>query len=153
MSSIKALDMFHLLYVSNCDRYLNPKVVAGILERSRSNNAKLGITGMLLHLDGAFLQVLEGDKQRVLDLYTKIITDPRHWKASILLMREAPAIFTDWSMGFHRLTQAEADEYGAFSISKAALSGKLDPSQGREVMALLTTFYKIQTNDEIPQAS
>ncbi|MFO1249048.1 MAG: BLUF domain-containing protein [Alphaproteobacteria bacterium] len=38
-------------------------------KRSRANNALLGITGLLLHIDGGFLQMLEGEERSVRELY------------------------------------------------------------------------------------
>lgn len=54
--------MFRLLYVSNCERFMDQKIVDDILQVSRANNTTLDVTGMLLHLDGSFLQVLEGER-------------------------------------------------------------------------------------------
>lgn len=144
--------MFRLLYVSNTDRYTNPRDIAEILRVSRINNAKLGVTGILLHLDGSFMQVLEGGKETVLTLYSKIRENSRHWNVQILLTREGPAVFNDWSMGFHRLTGRDAESQGAFAITKAALDRKLNPAQGLEVMTLLQTFYKVQTSVDLSKA-
>jgi Sensors of blue-light using FAD len=49
-----------------------------LLRKSRDNNAALGITGMLLYKDGNFMQVLEGDEERVRALATKVSQDRRH---------------------------------------------------------------------------
>ena len=40
-----------------------------IVEKARIKNAKLGITGILLTVDDCFMQVLEGDKDTVMELY------------------------------------------------------------------------------------
>lgn len=142
--------MFRLLYVSNCDRFIEPKIVEDILRVSRTNNAALGITGMLLHLDGAFFQVLEGSKEQVLQVYSRILSDCRHWNAHVLLMRNEDPLFKEWSMGFYRLEADAANKIGAFAISRAAVEGRLNASRGVEVMTLLNTFYKIQARSELP---
>ncbi len=38
----------------------NPRELAVLLQQSQSTNERLGLTGMLLHADGRFFQVLEG---------------------------------------------------------------------------------------------
>lgn len=60
---------------------------------------------MLLHHSGSFLQVLEGEKEKVEALYDKIERDPRHGATLILVKETGPRAFGDWSMGF-----AELDE-------------------------------------------
>ena len=39
---------------------------------------------MLLYLDGQFLQVLDGEKHSVENLYQRIIVDPRHDSLRVL---------------------------------------------------------------------
>lgn len=140
--------MIRLLYVSNTSQYLEQGVIDGILAASRANNEKLGVTGILLHLDGAFMQVLEGEKNKIISLYEKICQDPRHWNTHVLVIREGEPVFKDWSMGFHRLDESRSDE-NTFAITKAALKRKIDPSTGPELLTLLKTFYKVQTNQEM----
>ena len=38
----------------------------------------MGITGLLLFIDGGFLQMLEGEERAVRELYTRIAADRRH---------------------------------------------------------------------------
>ena len=44
--------MRQLLYVSNPSGELGPSALDNILTAARANNALLGITGLLLHIDG-----------------------------------------------------------------------------------------------------
>jgi hypothetical protein len=71
--------MIRLLYISTSR--LAPdsqeKQLREILDASKRNNADLGITGMLVHGGGMFLQVLEGPDNNVLRIYSKILDDPR----------------------------------------------------------------------------
>ncbi|MCK7501422.1 MAG: BLUF domain-containing protein [Comamonadaceae bacterium] len=50
----------HCIYASAAAQPLDAAVPARMLEASRANNRRLGITGMLLYADGSFFQVLEG---------------------------------------------------------------------------------------------
>src|ERR1041385_1200188 len=97
------LGMRQLLYVSNTAPEISLGELDNVLTSSRRNNALLGITGLLLFIDGGFLQVLEGEERAVRELYTHISSDPRHWNPKLMLDREVPArAFPNWSMGFER---------------------------------------------------
>jgi hypothetical protein len=139
--------MRQLLYVSNCSRDITLTELNNILELSRSNNQARGITGLLLYIDGGFLQVLEGEEQAVHGVFTRIRADSRHWGARLMLDREAPRAFGDWSMGFEHLTGDDPETAGMFGVTREAIAGKLSPTAGRVVMVMLETFYRVQTND------
>jgi uncharacterized Fe-S cluster-containing radical SAM superfamily protein len=52
-SALRGYSMvFQLLHVSGATRAMSAEQIREILEVSRRNNAKLGVTGMLLHADG-----------------------------------------------------------------------------------------------------
>ena len=53
--------MRQLLYVSDTAPSLPDGTLDAILTASRTHNAPAGITGLLLHIEGGFLQVLEGE--------------------------------------------------------------------------------------------
>lgn len=141
--------MIRLLYVSSTDRNLENGTVENILSTSRENNAKLGITGILLHIDGGFMQVLEGEKLSVERLYSRIETDRRHWDTQVLLTRNEPPVFKEWSMGFKSISPL-GETAGAFTITKAAIEGKLRAEATPELMTLLKTFYRVSCNDDMP---
>ena len=82
--------MCQLLYVSNALPDLAPLALDRILSASRANNAVRGITGLLLHIDGGFLQILEGEDGAVRDLHARIAADPRHRDVRILLDARSP---------------------------------------------------------------
>jgi hypothetical protein len=135
-----------LLYVSNCRRDLPDTDVAQILDVSRKNNARDGVTGVLLHLDGAFLQVLEGDEDAVAKAVDRIRRDPRHSNITVLLDRAAPRAFSEWSMGLLQATP-EALGKGGFELTRRAVQGKLLPGAAVEVVTLLHTFYRVNAGN------
>ena len=77
--------MRQLLYVSSTPRNITPATLDRILAASRANNALLGITGLLIYIDGGFLQILEGEERVVRELYMRISTDrglpPLKWSS------------------------------------------------------------------------
>lgn len=88
----------YLLYtsISNIDSYEElDKILIAAVKFNKSKN----ITGVLLFDDTYFLQILEGKKQDIDELYTKITKDPRHHGIHIKLTGELQTRnFPDWSM-------------------------------------------------------
>jgi hypothetical protein len=134
--------MRQLLYASNTHRDVSDKVLEDILAASRRNNGAAGITGVLLYLEGGFMQVLEGETDVVSKTYARICADKRHWNTMVMLDRDAPRAFGEWSMGFER-PSVLAQEDGLFALTKNAIAGKLKLDAPAEIMALLKTFYRI----------
>lgn len=134
--------MRQLLYVSSTSLETSNQVLEDILASSRKNNSRDGITGVLLHIQGGFMQILEGDAPAVTHTYERICKDKRHWKTFILLDRNAPRSFSDWSMGFARVAK-ENDPACIFELTEDALKGRLRPEAPTEIVTLLQTFYRI----------
>jgi len=132
--------MRQLLYASNTSRDVSDLLLNDILAASRRNNGASGITGILLYVAGGFMQVLEGDAQAVDVTFARICADKRHWNTMVLLDREAPRAFGEWSMGFERPTR---DQVGIFVLTQDAIAGKLTPGAPAEIPALLRTFYRV----------
>ena len=57
------------LYASRPAAGLRPADLHQILNQSRKNNPPLGITGLLCVSENLFIQVLEGGRDEVCDLY------------------------------------------------------------------------------------
>lgn len=70
-----------------------------IFTSSVRNNRRDKITGCLAHPDGKFVQVLEGDAQKLDELMTRIRADKRH--KDIIVLNEWPIkqrLFPSWAM-------------------------------------------------------
>ena len=140
--------MRQLLYVSNTAPEISLGELDNVLISSRRNNALLGITGLLLFIDGGFLQILEGEERAVRELYTHISSDPRHWNPRLMLDREIPGrAFPDWSMGFERPCMDDPETAGMFGVAREAIHGRLSPATGKIVAMMLQTFYAVQHSD------
>ncbi|MBK4730696.1 BLUF domain-containing protein [Oxynema sp. CENA135] len=92
--------MKRLTYISKFSRPLSPKEVEEIGQVSRRNNQRDGITGVLLCSGGIFFQILEGEAEKIDNLYKKILKDDRH--TDILCLKSElnvrTRMFPDWSM-------------------------------------------------------
>lgn len=95
--------LYRLLYVSK------PTVAAGhertaqiadILREARTNNARNGLTGALVHSDNWFGQVLEGPQSALDRIFQTIQDDPRHRAVRVMeLARIEHRVFEQWAMG------------------------------------------------------
>jgi len=142
--------MHQLLYVSSTPRDIAPATIDDILTVSRANNARLGVTGLLIYIDGGFLQILEGDERSLRELYMRICTDRRHSETRLLLDREVAArAFSGWSMGFERPSLDDPESAGMFGVTREAILGRLSPQAGRVIAVMLETFYRVQRSDDL----
>lgn len=108
--------MFHLLYVSAASEPFGKAQLLELLEKSRANNARLGVTGMLLYKDGDFMQLLEGEEATVRALFDRISRDPRHQHSFIVLEEEVgERLFGEWAMGFRSLDDDDVRAIPGFS--------------------------------------
>lgn len=90
-----------LIYISTAVDDLSYTDIREILEVSRRNNARDNITGVLIYREGYFLQILEGDKNRIHQLVETIKEDDRNYKLRVLIEGEIEnRLFDTWSMAF-----------------------------------------------------
>ncbi len=80
----------------------NPNtVIRDILRAAQRNNTPIGVTGMLMYEDGVFIQLLEGPREAVTQIFLQLANDPRHTKLAI---DECAAItersFDGFSLGY-----------------------------------------------------
>jgi hypothetical protein len=134
--------MFFIVYVSSAVTPFSRHELDNLLTKSRDNNVKLGITGMLLYKDGNFMQLLEGEEPVVLKLFAAIGRDPRHCGTTILIQGAlAERQFSDWSMGFCDLNAADAVSAPGYSeFRNTPLTGNefaSDPERCQKLLRLL----------------
>lgn len=127
--------LVRLLYASRATTPLLPAVVDSIMEQSRKNNACRGVTGMLCFSEDIFLQVLEGGRDAVCDLFGTIMRDSRNKDVRLLTYEEiAERRFGGWTMG-----QVNIAKVNPSLLLKYSETAALDPFNcpGQVSMALL----------------
>jgi Sensors of blue-light using FAD len=123
------------LYASRAAVPLVAPVVDSILEQSRKNNPRQGITGMLCFFDDIFVQVLEGGRDEVCELFNAIVRDDRHLNVRILTYEEiTERRFGNWTMG--QVNIAKINPALLLKYSEKALLNPFSCS-GHATMALL----------------
>lgn len=69
---------YAISYVSSADPDLPEKDVKYLLKKATEYNNSQNITGLLLYSESNFFQLLEGEKDKIVKLYSQIEKDPRH---------------------------------------------------------------------------
>jgi predicted dinucleotide-binding enzyme len=118
---------YRLVYFSE-NRLPSSEIAQGlnsILEKSRSNNVMVGVTGALMFSVGYFVQVLEGPQAAVEATFERIQQDARH--GDVQLVEFAPVAqrtFDNWSMAYAGRPEEASDE-----VADLAASSGFDPSR------------------------
>jgi len=99
------MKVFQLTYRSKAIEDITPNSIYEIVKVAKEFNASVDITGCLVFDNGYFIQILEGKKEQVEELYFKIKKDKRHTFANVLSKGIAPKrIFETWDMAYMNLT-------------------------------------------------
>lgn len=108
--------LYHLGYVSTQTRPLSGDDLVTLLRQARARNQANGVTGLLLHREDSFFQVLEGKQEQVMQIFSSIERDPRHHRVEVLFQGPtATREFDDWRMGFIELDGIDVDRLPGFS--------------------------------------
>ncbi len=123
------------LYASRAVR-AGENLLSAILEQSRRNNQKTGITGLLIHTDGFFVQALEGGRAEVSALLARLMRDDRHTDVTLLSFAEiAERAYSSWTMG-----QTDVSSINPAALLKYSPHASLDPFSMTGSAAALLLF-------------
>ena len=129
--------LVRLLYSSRVVGGIDDALIESVLECSQANNLDHGITGVLCvdHQSGFFLQVLEGARSSVNQLYANIMRDSRHQDVFLLLFDEIEEReFSGWRMG-----SVDLNKVNLSTILRFSETARLDPPSmtGASALALM----------------
>jgi hypothetical protein len=108
--------LYHLGYSSTLSSPLVASELIGLLQSARKRNQELDVTGLLLHREDSFFQIIEGSRENVLAVFDRICSDQRHERITVLF--EGPTVvreFSDWRMGFVELDNVDVRLLPGFS--------------------------------------
>ena len=92
---------FQLIYSSAATERMPKSKLYKILLSSRSRNVSQDITGLLVFVNGVFLQILEGERDVVSALMQKISGDPRHSNVKVFQEKAVEQrTFSSWRMAY-----------------------------------------------------
>ncbi|MEJ7557070.1 MAG: BLUF domain-containing protein [Pedobacter sp.] len=142
--------LYTILYISNAERAFNNTELQELVSESRTWNSLHGITGFLAYVEGVldgetrcqFIQVIEGKKSDMEDVFTIIEQDPRH--QDICVIKEGyinKRKFESWNMGFERLhliSNPKLELFFSMNLSVLSEDGDLD---NNVLIDFMKTFY------------
>lgn len=135
--------MRRIVYLSTATHLMSDRELMEVLRVSRDNNARDGVTGVLVYQGGNFIQVLEGDTAAVDTVYARVMKDPRHHSVLHMLDGEASErLFPDWSMAFRpaaSLSDQLKQEIADF-ITRAPQEAS--SPDGRRALRLISNFVQ-----------
>ncbi len=135
-----------IVYLSTPTIHFSDEDLANLLVKSRDNNMKRNVSGMLLFLNDLFIQVLEGEDEEVDDLYNHIARDSRHHKLTKVYDQPIEErLFDVWSMAFDQMSSDELMEAGYFTLNefKEITDGVMDYESIRILRSILDRNQKV----------
>jgi Sensors of blue-light using FAD len=130
--------LVHCIYASRASPSFEEHTIPSLLETARRNNAGRGITGVLLHVEGNFFQVLEGEEAAVTETFGRIRDDNRHSRVTQIIREPIfERAFTDWTMGFANVNLAEVKSRIGENdfFTGATCLEQLSPGRARKLLA------------------
>ena len=120
-------------YISRSAGPQTSVVTGSILKTAVGFNRIHQITGVLCQGDGFFLQVLEGERGIVNQLYARIVRDSRHKEVELVKFEEiSQRKYSQWSMALIDLSDTDPmvvmqhPEFDPYSTSSATLEQQID---------------------------
>ncbi|RAJ17022.1 BLUF domain-containing protein [Olleya aquimaris] len=132
--------MYQLNYHSKSVLELVQEDLENILATSNFINNSRNITGCLIFHNKRFVQILEGKKKDVLEVYDKIKADNRHHNVTLLWENNVDKrYFPEWNMAFHK---PENENLKQHTNNLMLLSSLSDTSTG-SLLSFWATVRKI----------
>lgn len=132
--------MICIAYLSSAPAPPTNVDLEAILASSQRNNAAHGVTGMLCHYDGSYLQFLEGEAEDVDAVFGVIAKDPRHQGVIRLYRREvAERLFGEWSMALVR-PNAVSPELRPFCQGLREVESTATPAHAELIAPFVDSF-------------
>jgi hypothetical protein len=134
--------LVRLMYASRAVSTVDAEELHAILRQSQAHNQAHGITGVLCFCfnQAIFLQVLEGGRSAVNQLYNRIVADRRHSAVELLAYEEiGERGFAGWAMGQVNLSRLNPGLLLKYSeravLDPFGVSGQASMALFKELMA------------------
>jgi len=103
--------MLQIVYISTARQRFSNKELNEVLLKSRLNNGRAGVTGLLVSGGKRFIQALEGPVDAVEATFERIKADQRHFAVVPLSIKEVQTReFGTWSMGYEAGAASGSDD-------------------------------------------
>ena len=143
------MSLRQIVYVSSGIREYSIAELEKVAETGARNNGRNGVTGILLHYNGNFMQLLEGETDAVEETFERISADPRH--TGILKLQDDQIDqrrFPDSRMALRSIAEGEMTNYpDLFEKGQVGWQVKTDAEIDRKLVVLFKTFFKINAGE------
>ena len=140
--------MYQLNYRSIAKSDLEFKDLDDILEESIAENSARNISGCLIYHNNCFVQILEGKKKDVLELYEKIKADDRHHSVTLLWENNVEnRFFAEWHMAYYKPNDKNMNEF----VDNLILLSELSDRSSSSLMSFWGNVRKILRGGAISQ--
>ncbi len=143
--------MHTLFYCSVANQEMSDADILDILNVSRKNNSQKNITGILVFQKRTreFMQILEGKKEAIFDLFNTIQDDLRHTSAYIVYDKKIEErMFQNWSMAFANLETVDKSKLeGVSEFLEKGFTTELLKENSENTSRLIKTFKTFIEND------
>jgi hypothetical protein len=137
--------MLHrLLYISTATRPMSEADLKGLVAAAEKRNAALGVTGLLIFTGVHFMQLLEGEREAVENLFASICSDPRHAQIARLVAEPTSCrACPEWAMALRKPQTGQADPRSVFEADDDAIRRALPPGMPGDLRLLFQSFNSV----------
>ena len=125
--------LVRIFYISRSAGPQTSVVTGSILKTAMGFNRVNQITGVLCQGDGFFLQMLEGERSVINQLYARIVRDSRHKDVELIKYEDiSQRKYSQWSMALIDLSDTDPmvvmrhPEFDPYSASSETLEQQID---------------------------
>ena len=111
------MNLYQLVYISKLPQPLSPKAFKYLIENAQLKNMENDVTGIMIKQGVHILQVLEGNRHTIQELFELIENDPRHINIHSCLFEPIETRrFGKWSMAFLNLDLGKYNKQASLKI-------------------------------------
>lgn len=131
------------MYISHAVTPFSRDDLAALALLGQRENARRGITGILVYTDGHFLQMIEGPQNDIGQLKTNLQRDRRHDNITELIDEPVERrLFDGWTLATENLFN-RSDSSGDFSLEVARRLARVAHSDSDfQVLGMLSRFWQ-----------
>lgn len=144
---------YQIVYYSTATKSFTEQDLIELLTVANNYNHQRGITGCLVYADGKFIQLLEGERIAVLELFERIKRDPRHINVTVTVeMAVNQKLFPDWGMAFKYSNKDLLKQHGVKQAEKWIYSEfNAEASPGKEAIFNFAVRSKLMESQVLPR--
>jgi hypothetical protein len=133
--------MYFILYISSLDKIYTGSELNDMCSIFRKNNEKNNITGFMTCKIRDVMQLIEGERHDVIELYKKISTDSRHKRMTKLLSGHSEKrFFPDWKMSFQFINTEDGKFDNTYFSDFLQIENYIDLKTDRRISLLFNSF-------------